>query len=405
MNRVDRRIGDLEEAMGASTFVRNVCDDTFIRNPFDSPVMQSSPRFPGVTDGTGSQRTDVLPNNSMNRDHFSLIDFEDPPSERASAPAAEATRPLPVLDSDLGARSQLACVHPHPLRFRDTSRPCSMPSTDTGPSVHHATTRCSQVPSTQTCHCLEDTPSNKTVQFADQAISSDTFIGPLSLQGQRGLLSKPTFRQKPQPYDGKVDWQDYRRQFEIIGNRNGWNDNERADMLAAALRDDALPIQGVFPFGSRIDYSSLCRALEQRFGRNRGTYLTTFRLRLQRSKESITEFAFELKRLALAAFSECPDDAVEQLVVNQFIEGLRESNTQLMVQLSRPKNLSNALQTAMEVDARLGSRTGSRNLFLVDNADQTPVRRRWNNRHRGQTLSTSPATNRNGSSGNPNPSA
>lgn len=105
----------------------------------------------------------------------------------------------------------------------------------------------------------------------------------------------------------------------------------------------------------------------------RESHVTAFRHRLQRSKETLTEYAFDLQRLAVQVFPDCPEDAAQRLVVSQFIEGLRDANTQIMVQLSRPRTLDEALQTALEIDVRLNATkpVGSRGLFLVDEGTAT----------------------------------
>lgn len=49
------------------------------------------------------------------------------------------------------------------------------------------------------------------------------------------------------------------------------------------------------PFLNMCEYSALCRALEQRFGNTPGTHITAFRQSTQRSKETLPEFAFDLR--------------------------------------------------------------------------------------------------------------
>lgn len=152
-------------------------------------------------------------------------------------------------------------------------------------------------------------------------------------------------------------------------------------MLAASLRDDALAVLGALPRHIPLDFSTLCQALERKFGGVQGTHVTTFRVRTQRQKESITEFGFDLQRLAALAFPDCPMNSVQKLVVSQFLEGLRDINTKVMVQMSRPGSLDEALRTALEVEASLGSSRSKnpRPFFLVEQQN-SPVQRNENRR-------------------------
>lgn len=226
--------------------------------------------------------------------------------------------------------------------------------------------------------------------------SASTAVGMATLSGQtqshmsQGPQSVNRFNErrftefKPQPYDGKVNWNDYHRQFEIIATRNQWTDGEKADVLAAQLQGEALLVLGTFPYNCRIEYHCLCQALEQRFGSDPSTFLTRFRMCTQRPRESISEYALSLQRLASGVFSQCPGDAVEQLIIAQFLEGLRDSQVQLMVRLSRPATLRHAIQAALEVDTHL-DRTRGRNTYMVssrsDDGNQNRTVRRRRRRH------------------------
>lgn len=186
-----------------------------------------------------------------------------------------------------------------------------------------------------------------------------------NLRTQQKLLS-------PQPYEGKEAWEVYIRQFEVIANRNNWSPREKCDVLASILRGEALLILSSFPPGHTIQYSELCRALEQRFGLDPATSMSQFRLRTQKPKETLQDYSLNLQRLAHSAFSDCPLSATERLMVAQFIDGLRNPNLQIMVQLRNPATIRDATKTAIEIEARLNRSQGHR-LCLVDNDADQPL--------------------------------
>lgn len=439
-NNMERRLSHLENTMGASTFVRNVFSDSPLPDRLDETflrgnVLQSSPN-------TGERS--LIPVSSApscirsGLDH-PLINFDPVPvtpiaadhrDEICNVSGAGRHLTFSIEDATIGqttpiqTSSRIPMAYPHGTGS-DFSFPYhARPSVASYGTTHTICTGTGRLPLTSSQPYAAQTVSNhasqgaavpSTNQFTSRISPSTTNVGNAgSIFNPVNPYTKPVFPHKPQPYTGKVNWRDYYRQFEIVASRNGWSAEEKADMLAASLRDDALLVLSAFPQGASIEYVSLCRALDQRFGGVQGAYVTTFRLRTQKPKESITEFAFDLKRLALAAFTDCPNDATEKLVVSQFTEGLRDGNTQLMVQLSRPQNLEDALHTAMEVDARLnGNRTSTKGLFLVNEKQPENKRRKrnfqWPRRpplvSQVQDHQTSQSTSSLPQSGNDNPSA
>ena len=69
---------------------------------------------------------------------------------------------------------------------------------------------------------------------------------------------------RPATYDGSGSWTDYKAHFDACSNLNRWDDKQKGLYLSVSLRGQA---QGVFGNldTERTDYSSLVRALEERF--------------------------------------------------------------------------------------------------------------------------------------------
>lgn len=191
-----------------------------------------------------------------------------------------------------------------------------------------------------------------------------------------GSQRNPAF--KPQPYDGKDSWPDYRRQFDVIAARSGWSEEEKSDALAAQLRGEALSVLGSFRPDSKIAFGLLCQALDQRFGIDPATCLNNFRHRTQKPKETIQEYALSLQSMASYAFLDCPAQVGEKLIVSQFIDGLRDTQVQMMVQLGSPPSMREAIRMAVDIDARVNQQR-RRTVFF---SSEEPPRRRRNSRYR-----------------------
>ena len=66
------------------------------------------------------------------------------------------------------------------------------------------------------------------------------------------LSTKPRIR--PSPYDGVSSWDDYRAQFELVAELNGWDGRTKAIYLAASLQGTARAILGDLDSSKRKDF-------------------------------------------------------------------------------------------------------------------------------------------------------
>ena len=69
----------------------------------------------------------------------------------------------------------------------------------------------------------------------------------------------------PPIYDGISSWKDYRVQFELIAEMNGWNSPSMALELAASLRGPAQAVLTDLEPHERKNYTLLSTALRDRF--------------------------------------------------------------------------------------------------------------------------------------------
>ena len=72
--------------------------------------------------------------------------------------------------------------------------------------------------------------------------------------------NKPHIR--PSPYDGVSSWDDYRTQFELVAELNGWDGRTKAIYLAASLQGFTRTTLGDLDSSKWKDFSALIEALE-----------------------------------------------------------------------------------------------------------------------------------------------
>ena len=158
---------------------------------------------------------------------------------------------------------------------------------------------------------------------------------------------------KPATFDGKSSWIDFRSHFDICAELNGWSKQEKGLHLAVSLRGNAQSILGNLHGDSKKDFTSLCRALEERFAPANQTelYRAQLRERRQKATETIPELGQDIRRLTNLAYSSAPIEVRETLAKEQFVDALVSSDMRLRIKQSRPIDLNEAICYAVELDA------------------------------------------------------
>ncbi|KAJ8951356.1 hypothetical protein NQ318_009292 [Aromia moschata] len=170
-------------------------------------------------------------------------------------------------------------------------------------------------------------------------------------------LSSPVeiskIRMKPPQFDGKSSWVNYLRQFEAAARANGWSLAEKATALTLALRGDATDILQTLSLEEQDDYHQLVKHLEMRYGQSHleHVYHSQLKNRYQKSNESLQEFEADIARLVRLAYSSTPENVMERLAVQAFLDGLRDTETRQALTLARPSKLVDALARALEFEA------------------------------------------------------
>ena len=160
-------------------------------------------------------------------------------------------------------------------------------------------------------------------------------------------------RMKPSPYDGLTPYEDYRIQFQMLAELNGWTKASKALYLAGCLSKGARSVLNDLIPEDRYDYEKLDKALRERFGTEDQAELfkAKLRSRIKNKDESLQELAHDIRRLVRLAYPDAAMQMHEDLIKDQFVEALGDGEIRWSVFQTRPKNLTDALKVAMELEA------------------------------------------------------
>lgn len=99
-------------------------------------------------------------------------------------------------------------------------------------------------------------------------------------------------------------------------------------------------------------------------------YHSQLRNRYQKSTESLQEFENDIARLVRLAYPETPENVLERLAVQGFIDGLRDKETKRALILARPSTLPTALASALEFEAAEHASRRQGNIRTIEDADE-----------------------------------
>ena len=82
--------------------------------------------------------------------------------------------------------------------------------------------------------------------------------------GDKGGTTGGAGSQKPAPFDGKLTWDAYHTQFDMLAQINRWSDADKEAYLAISLIGPAATVLNLPP-AQRYNYAALTSALLSRF--------------------------------------------------------------------------------------------------------------------------------------------
>ena len=158
---------------------------------------------------------------------------------------------------------------------------------------------------------------------------------------------------KPSAYDGLTLYEDYRVQFHMVAELNGWDKPAKALYLAGCLNKGARSVLNDLIHEDRYDYDKLDEALRERYGTDDQAELfkAKLRSRIKGKDESLQELAHDIRRLVRLAYPKAALQTHDDLTKDQFIEALGDGEVRWSVFQARPKNITEALKVAMELEA------------------------------------------------------
>uniref|UniRef100_A0A0L8FXP0 CCHC-type domain-containing protein n=1 Tax=Octopus bimaculoides TaxID=37653 RepID=A0A0L8FXP0_OCTBM len=180
------------------------------------------------------------------------------------------------------------------------------------------------------------------------AVAASSCNAPTSGCGSPGVQSSGvvSIRKKPQEFDGKVSCEAYRIQFEMLADKNDWDEGQRAVQLATSLKGPALEVLGQLSKADKNRYSALVEVLERKYG-------------TMAKGEPLQQLAQDLESTVHKAFPTAIPDLLSLLLKEQFIDALDSVDLKVQVKQTRPGTMQKALARALEFESYVKSSTGN----------------------------------------------
>lgn len=155
---------------------------------------------------------------------------------------------------------------------------------------------------------------------------------------------------KTSKYNGKVSWEAFHAQFELLAKAQNWSQENKALQLAMCLTDEALACLLLLDVDDRENYAALVGALQRRFGTFTGAELLPNELnnRYRKHGEPLRQLANDIESLTRRAYSSMPTMVQSELARDRFMQALSPPELRVEVQLTHPRSLQEALERASE---------------------------------------------------------
>ncbi|KAK8380611.1 hypothetical protein O3P69_016895 [Scylla paramamosain] len=190
-----------------------------------------------------------------------------------------------------------------------------------------------------TSHTMESTPG---MQLPNPGLN----INALAFQPHlsNSVFGADLIKRNPREFNGKVSWDAYRAQFELLAEHNGWDDQQQGVQLTTSLKE----VLGQLTPEESGSYSHLVRGLEQR-------YRTTYQHEVFRARFHTRD----LDGTGHKAYPGAPFDMLSVLVRDQFVDTLDSVDLKIQVKQAQPKNLAEALARALKFKSYVRSSTSN----------------------------------------------
>lgn len=170
--------------------------------------------------------------------------------------------------------------------------------------------------------------------------------------------SAPQVKIKMPAYNGKTRWETWIAQFEAIGRRQGWTEDDKLDHLLPRL--EGVAAQFVFeqlPTSTIHNYPALIEELSSRFRviETPRSFAVKFGRRVQCPGEPVERYASELKYLYDMAYRNRPRYIRDEDLVRKFLDGLINEHVKYQVEFNKdPKTIDEAVYYAVHATEMAG---------------------------------------------------
>lgn len=158
---------------------------------------------------------------------------------------------------------------------------------------------------------------------------------------------------RPERFNGKQPWNEYKTHFEMCAGVNRWNMQEKAMHLAASLDGPALQLLSNLSNEDRQNYYKLTLALKNRFENPylQSLYRAQLANRKKQSGESVLQMGEDMKRLSRLAYPGLPEYARDEITKEYFISAIGDADAMWKIRQCRPKTIEEAICYAAELSA------------------------------------------------------
>lgn len=174
-----------------------------------------------------------------------------------------------------------------------------------------------------------------------------------TVTGNQTSQTQTVSRAKPDTFSGTgTAFDDWFNHFELCASINGWTDTQSRQQLAVQLRGRAQRVYTSLQNQEIQSYESLVSALRRTFEppQQRAIHKLAFRSRQRKKQESLVDLATDLRHLVTSAFPDHSGKMVEEELLEQFVNALDSRELRLGVSQTSPKNLDDALHTALKLE-------------------------------------------------------
>ena len=157
---------------------------------------------------------------------------------------------------------------------------------------------------------------------------------------------------KPRDFNGDGSWKDYMSHFERVATLNQWG-QERLEFLWIHLAGTALSFVEGLPEDQKKTYTTVCKALEMRFGAERMATIHKAELlaRKRNMGETLSALGQEIRKLVRCAYPNFPPEAQEEISIERFLDAMEKPQLRRSIHESDPTTLDQAIEKGLQMEA------------------------------------------------------